>query len=169
MGCYDTVQLPCPKCGEIEYAQSKGGACTLKSYNLENAPEDVLSDVNRHSPFNCIQCKAIFEVQEVNGKPTVVEIPYRPRIDQLSGVTYDWKDDTVSLGKSVKYYFVNNARQGDTKGAHISLGTPTEHVNLFLDENSARRLFKGLHLTLNAMNGKTCDFLTCDICKSIGL
>lgn len=53
MGCYDSVQVPCPVCGKLYYAQSKGGPCKLKDYTLENAPQDVLSDINRHAPFFC--------------------------------------------------------------------------------------------------------------------
>jgi len=61
MGCYDTVLLPCPKCEQLYEAQSKGGDCILKDYTLENAPEDVLSNVNRHAPFVC-DCGTRFEV-----------------------------------------------------------------------------------------------------------
>lgn len=62
MGCYDTVIIPCPNCGEPYAAQSKGGKCFLDNYSLDNAPQDVLADVNRHAPFTCDQCETIFEV-----------------------------------------------------------------------------------------------------------
>jgi len=63
MGVYDTVVVPCPLCGEIYYAQSKGSyECSLRMFDLANAPADVMSDVNRHAPFVC-ECGAIFKVQ----------------------------------------------------------------------------------------------------------
>ena len=64
MGVYDTVEVPCPNCGKIFYAQSKGSYdCSMGNYNLINCPYDVLSDVNRHAPFECSECKTIFEVK----------------------------------------------------------------------------------------------------------
>lgn len=62
MGCFDTVRVPCPKCGARQEAQSKGGACSLSTFELENAPADVLSDVNRHAPFTCDDCGTLFKV-----------------------------------------------------------------------------------------------------------
>ncbi|WP_156829747.1 hypothetical protein [Methylovulum miyakonense] len=50
MGMFDSVYVPCPKCGELNEFQSKGGDCLLNEYTLENAPANVLLDINRHSP-----------------------------------------------------------------------------------------------------------------------
>jgi RNase P subunit RPR2 len=61
MGCYDTVIVPCPKCGTEAEFQSKGGDCLLRVYSLADCPEDVLSDVNRHAPYTCEKCGTIFE------------------------------------------------------------------------------------------------------------
>jgi len=62
MGVYDTVIILCPNCGEPYYAQSKGSDdCRLREFTLENAPTDVMSNVNRHAPFVC-ECGCIFEV-----------------------------------------------------------------------------------------------------------
>ena len=63
MGVYDTVTIPCPKCGEPYNAQSKGGDCVLAHYTLEEAPTDVLTNVNRHAPFECDKCGTIFHVE----------------------------------------------------------------------------------------------------------
>lgn len=63
MGMYDTVLVPCPTCGEKYPAQTKGGPCYLTEYELERAPSDVLSDVNRHAPFTCDACGAVFTVR----------------------------------------------------------------------------------------------------------
>lgn len=62
MGMFDTVLVPCPKCGKLAEFQSKGGDCILAVYNLADAPNDVLFDVNRHSPYKCENCKTLFEV-----------------------------------------------------------------------------------------------------------
>ena len=62
MGCYDTVAVPCPTCGKKYYAQSKGGDCRLDTYDIKDAPPDVMSDINRHAPFQCDFCDTLFQV-----------------------------------------------------------------------------------------------------------
>lgn len=62
MGCFDTVLVPCPNCDERSEFQTKSGACCLMTYNLEEAPDDVLADVNRHAPNTCENCGTVFEV-----------------------------------------------------------------------------------------------------------
>lgn len=61
MGMYDVISVPCPNCGKPYEAQSKSGPCFLGYYTLEEAPANVLEDVNRHSPFQC-ECGCMFEV-----------------------------------------------------------------------------------------------------------
>lgn len=64
MGVYDSVMVPCPRCGTRVEAQSKGSKWpVLSCYHLESAPLDVLSDVNRHAPFTCPKCGASFDVE----------------------------------------------------------------------------------------------------------
>jgi len=53
MGMFDTVLVKCPKCGEEHEFQSKSGDCSLDVYTLENCPDDVLYNINRHSPYEC--------------------------------------------------------------------------------------------------------------------
>lgn len=67
MGMYDTVTVPCPTCGECTEFQSKSGECKLETYSLEEAPDDVLLDVNRHAPKRCYKCGTLFTV-EVSGR-----------------------------------------------------------------------------------------------------
>lgn len=62
MGLYDTVIVPCPQCSTNYYVQSKGGECLMREFNLDNAPDDVMSDINRHAPFVCKNCGVSFEV-----------------------------------------------------------------------------------------------------------
>lgn len=80
MGCYESVLIHCPKCKAKQYAQSKSGPCEYGYYSsIEETPEDVLQDINRHAPFHCNDCGAIFEV-DLEKKKTV-ECEDRPQID----------------------------------------------------------------------------------------
>lgn len=66
MGMYDSVMVPCPECGQYAEFQSKSGMCLLDTYSLGDAPDDVLMDVNRHSPHKCEKCGTKYSV-EING------------------------------------------------------------------------------------------------------
>lgn len=68
MGCFDSVAIPCPKCKEIHWAQSKSGLCLMYDYELETCPEDILWDVNRHAPFKCEYCGAKFKVEDTESR-----------------------------------------------------------------------------------------------------
>jgi len=72
MGMYDTVNVPCPKCGEVQGFQSKSGQCLLQEFDLDNCPPDVLQDVNRHSPATCTKCNTKFWVGEKKVPASVV-------------------------------------------------------------------------------------------------
>ena len=74
MGCYDVVEVLCPKCGQEHWLQSKGGPCFLHHYPLKACPEDILSDVNRHSPTHCA-CGAVFEVDIPSRKAVLLDPP----------------------------------------------------------------------------------------------
>lgn len=52
MGMYDVIMAACPRCGTRNGFQSKGGDCSLSTYELDEAPADVLDDANRH-PMVC--------------------------------------------------------------------------------------------------------------------
>lgn len=63
MGMFDSVMVPCPKCGTKVECQSKGGDCTLAVYDLASVPPEVLADVNRHAPHECLSCGHRFELR----------------------------------------------------------------------------------------------------------
>ncbi len=63
MGCYDTIEFHCPDCGEIIYAQSKGGERMMENYKHTSVPDDVASDCNRHSPVTCHGCGSKWEFE----------------------------------------------------------------------------------------------------------
>lgn len=62
MGLYNSIMVPCPKCGRREEFQSKSGSTECGEYMLENTPLDVLEDVNRHGPRCCRDCGTCFDV-----------------------------------------------------------------------------------------------------------
>lgn len=62
MGVYDVIEVSCPECGTMVEFQSKSGGCTLTYYNLDNVPDSVLQDINRHSPYTCDNCNTRFSV-----------------------------------------------------------------------------------------------------------
>lgn len=77
MGCYDTVLVPCPQCGEKAEFQSKSGECLLRTFELKDCPADVLENVNRHAPAECAKCGTKFEmefkIQVVQAQSVVVK------------------------------------------------------------------------------------------------
>lgn len=62
MGMFDTVLVKCPSCGTRNEFQTKSGECCLLVHNLEDCPDDMLGDVNRHAPVACDECGTIFQV-----------------------------------------------------------------------------------------------------------
>ena len=71
MGVYDTVWVKCPKCGFENDFQSKSGDCILANFNLDNCPENVLLNVNRHSPCVC-KCGAVYDVDIEKRKAVLI-------------------------------------------------------------------------------------------------
>jgi hypothetical protein len=82
MGMFDTVLVPCPECGTEEEFQTKSGDCLLATYTLEEAPPDVLGDINRHAPATCGKCGTLFgvrlDVKAVPAKWPIAEEPIQP-------------------------------------------------------------------------------------------
>lgn len=71
MGVYDTIRIKCPICKSEYFAQTKGGECEMTLYELEDTPPDVLSDANRHAPYDCSKCGSYFEV-DIQKRETVL-------------------------------------------------------------------------------------------------
>ncbi len=71
MGVFDSVWVKCPKCGTENDFQTKSGDCCLDNYTLEDCPDDVLVDVNRHSPCLC-KCGAYYMVDTIGRKAVLV-------------------------------------------------------------------------------------------------
>ena len=71
MGMYDTVMVKCPKCDAEHEFQSKSGECLLEVYTLEDCPDDVMANVNRHSPYRC-DCGVSIEVDILSRKAVIM-------------------------------------------------------------------------------------------------
>ena len=96
---YDSIMVPCPRCGTKTPFQSKSGPCLLDSFELEEAPADVLEDVMRHGPATCAKCGTTYGV--ISAK-SVKWPPPDP----------DMKDETVTyevVGDEVLEEFLRNA------------------------------------------------------------
>lgn len=77
MGMFDTVLVPCPKCGTENEFQSKGGDCSLNVYKLKDCPPDVMSDVNCNSPTKCEKCGVRYFVDYELGVIKAVPTEYK--------------------------------------------------------------------------------------------
>jgi len=56
MGVYNTITIECPNCGGDIDCQTKSGSCACLTYNLEDAPDADMLNINRHAPFECRKC-----------------------------------------------------------------------------------------------------------------
>jgi NMD protein affecting ribosome stability and mRNA decay len=121
VGMFDTVSVACPRCGEPSDFQSKSGACRLETYKLEDAPDEVLLDVNRHAPNTCLKCGARFHI-EITAKRLQALIA-RPVIweDKESGdegVCTEAKAKLLDAGEN-HYARRHNAWDGISRGERI--------------------------------------------------
>lgn len=83
MGMYDTVMVPCPKCGKKSGFQSKSGPCLLNDFELEDVPADVIEDVMRHGPATCGSCGTIYGVRyTVVSKVDAKSVEWSPDIEE---------------------------------------------------------------------------------------
>ncbi len=82
MGMYDSVMVNCPKCGEEHEFQSKSGECLLDVYTLENCPDDVMVNVNRHSPCQC-NCGFNYEVDIENRKAVMATDDFKTEVKDI--------------------------------------------------------------------------------------
>jgi len=89
MGLYDSIMVPCPKCGYRNEFQTKSGPCLLNTYQIEDAPDDAMLDVNRHAPTKCHVCDTMYSAPE---RPTA-EDSLRSEVDRLRALVHqacDW-------------------------------------------------------------------------------
>ncbi len=66
MGCFDTVYLDCPACGEIVVEQTKWGECNLSRYRLSDAPlvlVAAMNDCGERGKLYCEHCGVQFKVE----------------------------------------------------------------------------------------------------------
>ena len=58
MGMFDSVYVDCPNCEKLVELQTKQGECLCKTYNLINAPPEVLLGVEGEH-----ECDRAFDAQ----------------------------------------------------------------------------------------------------------
>lgn len=71
MGMFDIVWVKCPKCNTENDFQSKSGECSLINVTLEECPDNILANVNRHAPIICQECGALYKV-DTQSKTAVI-------------------------------------------------------------------------------------------------
>lgn len=74
---FDSVIVPCPKCGKVHLFQSKSGDCLLRKYELAHAPLNILTDVlievnHRPTPYVC-DCGAFIAIR-IDLTASIVEV-----------------------------------------------------------------------------------------------
>lgn len=60
MGCYDTVNFRCPKCGTALTTQSKAGRCNLAEFQAIAVPPVIAADLEGEKLF--CECGAEFTI-----------------------------------------------------------------------------------------------------------
>lgn len=66
MGLFDTLILYCPNCGKAQAYQSKAGDCGLNTYYFEDAPMEILKDIEEDDWTDCISCQTRFKIKLVH-------------------------------------------------------------------------------------------------------
>ena len=59
MGCYDTVNFACPKCGELIEEQSKAGNCEMAQHTSAGVPIAIAYALDNERIF-CGKCETEF-------------------------------------------------------------------------------------------------------------
>ena len=106
MGVFDSVIVKC-ECGERLEFQTKSGPCECVNYDLSTAPDDVMEDVNRHSPQHCA-CGNWLEI-DIPTRKVVVVPPPEPQGPLLiripDGKVLDFKRVMSEGGGSFNNYY----------------------------------------------------------------
>jgi hypothetical protein len=143
MGMFDIVMVPCPTCEERAEFQSKSGDCTLETYLLEEAPDDVLDDVNRHAPKTCDKCGALFGVQIEGLRPRRVLITRSVLWEGAGDETASVSESTLDVRRTLWEGVNETAATGAAKHAIKSPPQP-QHVTSALQETQVIGRLLGL-------------------------
>jgi hypothetical protein len=71
MGCFDSVNIHCPKCDELIEVQSKAGKCLLDMYSSGEVPLVIAADIEGRE-YTCQSCGCQFKL--VLNVPKTVQI-----------------------------------------------------------------------------------------------
>lgn len=80
MGMFDSVYVPCPRCGTQCEFQTKAGECFMDNYTLDTAPPHLLFDI-MNMPRWCAGCKSWFALIDPKYPPGM---PPRPDLSAAS-------------------------------------------------------------------------------------
>lgn len=78
MGCFDTVNFKCPKCGSRIKVQSKAGACELREFKADSVPAAIAEDLDGYEA-TCSCCSKRVEVYIPSSAPRVIAMEVRAR------------------------------------------------------------------------------------------
>lgn len=146
MGMFDTVMVPCPRCGEKYEFQTKGGRCLLENYELDEAPIEVLDDVNRNSPVHCRKCSIDFVVG-IEGMNQYAAMEKGEAEKAMENMTHrDFLATHIRAG--VKGVILEAARrfgmENDLRQLAIDVSTQVVHSIYEIDPNVVDRRHKEL-------------------------
>ena len=91
MGCFDSVWVPCPRCGNKTQYQTKVGICALDHYDLSTAPDNMLADIADPPGGEATMCKGCGAHYKLIVKciATVIEVAPDQKKPWLQGVKYN--------------------------------------------------------------------------------
>ena len=64
MGLFDEVSIVCQKCGAWILEQTKAGDCTMAVYALEDAPAEILADLEGDM-IECTECEYMIRIRMI--------------------------------------------------------------------------------------------------------
>lgn len=85
MGLFDTVMVPCPKCGHREEGQTKWGLGRMRVVNMEDADPSEVAFLDGYV-FTCARCGCKFKLRFY--VPAVVEADTAGRDEDQSPMVH---------------------------------------------------------------------------------
>jgi phage FluMu protein Com len=72
MGMFNTIEMPCPKCGKMMSEQDKPGD---GNYNDLSSPVDLVTGINVIGSYiRCRPCNTLFELESIEPLPEKIQL-----------------------------------------------------------------------------------------------
>jgi hypothetical protein len=97
MGMFDSVMVPCPKCGELVEFQSKSGPCMCRTFTLDTVPPEILVGAYKDSPSKC-RCGEVVHLPTFKHTIVTTEEPVKWEYSTIRGVPKEYIDYFVRQG-----------------------------------------------------------------------